>query len=151
MWLWRRKLCSFSKWWQLWFWWKQTRLSTVWISDSTQKNNLKLHERAVHERKMYKCTHCEYQATLKGNLVKHQQALHEGVKYQCNHCVYQSTTKSSLNKHQQSVHFGRKYPCNLCDCQATERGGLTKHPQSVHKEISLWHIWPPGNYKRELN
>ena len=81
-----------------------------------RKNNLKLHDQAVHEG---------------------QKALHEGAKYRCNQCDHQATTKGNLVTHQQSVHMGIKFLCEHCDYQAMRKSHLVTHQQSVHMSSVL--------------
>ena len=70
---------------------------------STSKEDLAQHRRAVHEGVQYPCGQCGHQSTSKGNLAQHKRAVHERIKYPCEQCCHQSTSKENLAKHKSSL------------------------------------------------
>ena len=56
----------------------------------------------------YPCGQCSHQSTSKENLAQHKRAVHEGVKYPCNLCPYKATQKNDLKRHKMKKHMGGK-------------------------------------------
>ena len=52
----------------------------------------------INEMK-YPCDECVYKATEKGNLRMHVKLIHERVRYTCDQCDYEATEKVYLSKH----------------------------------------------------
>ena len=50
---------------------------------------------------------CEYKATVRNNLKLHNQAMHETSTYTCDHCDYVSSTTRALTSHKKSKHQGQ--------------------------------------------
>ena len=93
------------------------------------------HIQSKHEGIKYACDQCDKQFTKQGNLRVHIQSKHEGIKYACNQCDYLFTQQSNLSSHIQSKHEGINYACDQCDYQASTKGNLTSHIQSKHEGI----------------
>ena len=78
-------------------------LITNYQFDYEEENNASLpnDDNSDIEENKHTCQLCGYQTARKNNLKLHEQAVHEGKKYQCNQCEYQATKKSRLITHQQ--------------------------------------------------
>ena len=54
---------------------------------------------ATHQKSVFQCPECEYEANRKGNLATHIKSIHKGEKFQCPECDYAATQKDSLVTH----------------------------------------------------
>ena len=83
------------------------------------------HKLTQHDRLMYDCDVCEYQATRQAHLAKHKQSNHDN----CNLCDNQATGQRKLERHKLSKHEELRYNCDICENQGTQQGNLTSHKQ----------------------
>ena len=75
---------------------------------TSRKNNLKLHEQAIHEGKKYQCYQCDYQTTKKSILVTHQQSLHEGMNTDATSVIFKQQQKVTLLDIRSQYIYGKK-------------------------------------------
>ena len=47
----------------------------------------------MHSVSKYHCFQCNFKATQKSNLNVHRRSVHEGIKYPCDQCEYKATLK----------------------------------------------------------
>ena len=85
--------------------------------------------------KCSQCTQCEYKATQRGNLHIHIKSVHEGQKFPCPQCEFKATFKGSLQTHIKSLHEGKKVECTQCEYKAKNKTLLQKHMKSVHGKV----------------
>ena len=101
------------------------------LCDYTCRRNdeLKLHNRAVHEKKkQFKCENCVYHASHQWLVNKHVERVHNKGTYDCDECNFESLKKVDLNKHKRETHVKKaKLKCEQCSFETTERKELTRH------------------------
>uniref|UniRef100_A0A7S2ZAH1 C2H2-type domain-containing protein n=1 Tax=Rhodosorus marinus TaxID=101924 RepID=A0A7S2ZAH1_9RHOD len=101
-----------------------------------QRNRLRRHRRAVHEkRRPYQCMRCNVQFAEKNNLLAHMDTVHEQKRnFTCEVCHAKFGRKNNLHRHIQTVHEKKRpYKCKFCGSCYGERGNLLTHVRRKHE------------------
>ena len=102
------------------------------------KVQLQRHDQTYHNINYKYCDQCEYRTKLTTHLKQHQKQKHDSnfEKFKCKYCDYQADRKDNVEQHQRSLHENVRYPCDQCAYQATRKQYLEKHIITIHKEIN---------------
>ena len=100
----------------------------------------------IHEGVRYSCDNCDLITSDKSNLREHQKVVHEGLRYRCDLCGYQAKWRQSLRDHMKSNHKGEIYEkndkkyskskmilkCEECGHVASKADNLRRHIETQH-------------------
>ncbi len=109
--------------------------------DKVFKLNYKLqdHIRGAHKRE-YECRPCGLQFNEKNNMRQHNKRVHQGNTYTCHICGKSLKTSGGIRKyHMLHIHgineySPAKYSCNQCDKKYVVKEAFDKHVKEVHEE-----------------
>ena len=86
------------------------------------------------------------QTTDKPNLVVHLKLIHDRVQYPCNQWYYKAGNKCNIIGHVNLVHEGTYYYCNLCDYKEGSKCNVMRHVKSSHEGVDQYK-WKDDQYK----
>ncbi|XP_063542120.1 zinc finger protein 182-like [Cydia strobilella] len=100
--------------------------------NSIRKSNLLAHERRHTGDKPYTCSYCDFKCSHKSTIRKHLMThTNEPKKFKCIDCNYECSQKGHLIRHQM-IHTGEKpFSCSHCDFKCSDKSSLKKH-QMIH-------------------
>lgn len=84
----------------------------------------------------FKCTICEEQFKSKLNLIDHEKSVHEILKrYKCSVCDFKASVPSAVIKHMRSHTKEKPYTCKFCHERFTYTNKLREHIKIIHDNV----------------
>ena len=97
------------------------------------KQNLKVHIKRNHDKKIFNCDQCNFSASLNSFLKQHL-LIHGDPTIKCEDCEYKTTRKSCLNRHRKIQHNQEIFSCSKCSYVCKTGTALSDHNRKKHDE-----------------
>ena len=103
------------------------QVSSWWVFSSLYFWTIKEHYLVISPHGLFKCEHCDHEATQKHLLNTHK---HVGTRYKCNQCGQIEIQWCNLKSHKQRkcIH----YQCDQCDYKVSNRKLPFRTKQAMH-------------------
>ena len=95
--------------------------------------NLKVHIKRNHDKKIFNCDQCNFSASLNSFLKQHL-SIHGDPTIKCEDCEFKTKRKSDLNRHRKIQHSQIKLLCSKCSYICKTETALSDHNRKKHDE-----------------